>query len=343
MIDLRSDTLTVPTPEMRSYMSMAPVGDDVFGEDPTVNELQEYAAGLLGKEAALYVSSGVMGNQLAIAVNTNQGDEVIVEAESHIFVYETAAPSIISRVQLKCIASEKGMMEIDEIRNAIRPGDYYFPKTSLICLENTHNRHSGAVIDLDYIKAVGKLARDNSLKFHCDGARLWNACVARGISPAEYAEPFDTISVCLSKGLGAPVGSILAGGKKQIEAARKWRKILGGGMRQAGIIAAGGLYALRNNFDKLTETHHISRMFAEKLHDSGLVALDLNKSETNIVIFTLPEKINAYEFEDKCKSRGLLIIPFGKDMVRAVFHYQIDEKDATDAADIILGILSNYN
>ncbi len=339
MIDLRSDTLTVPTQEMRQFIAKAPVGDDVFQEDSTVNELQDYTADLLGKESALFVPSGVMANQLAIATQTNSGDEVIVEACSHIFYYETSAPSVISRVQLHCVKSINGEMNPIEVEKIIRPDIYYFPKTSLICIENTHNRHGGTIVSLDNIQQLSQIAKKNNISYHCDGARLWNACIATGIAPREYAQYFDTISVCLSKGLGAPVGSLIVGSKNIIESARKWRKILGGGMRQAGIIAAGGLYALKNNMNLIEYSHQIAKEFALRLADADFIHIDLHSVQTNIVMFVIPDIINEYEFESECKKRGVLIIPFGNNKIRAVFHFQLSLENVIKSTVIIKDVI----
>lgn len=324
---------------MRKAIANAEVGDDVFGEDPSINKLQDYVAELLGKESALFVSSGVMGNQLALAVLTNPGDEVIVESQSHIFYYETAAPSIISRVQIRPIDSIDGMPEIESIKKSIRSSEYYFPKTSLICIENTHNRHSGAIISLDYIKKIKELAINNNISLHCDGARLWNACAATDTSPKEFAEPFETISVCLSKGLGAPVGSVLAGSNDIIVKARKWRKILGGGMRQAGILAAAGLFAILNNFHLLKQDHKNASRFAEILSESNLIEIDLTKVQTNIVFFKVPDKININKATERLKEQGILIIPLENNYFRAVFHFQISKEDAEFSAKKIIETL----
>ncbi|MFN8359513.1 MAG: GntG family PLP-dependent aldolase [Candidatus Kapaibacterium sp.] len=336
MIDLRSDTVTVPTDAMRDAMANAPVGDDVYGEDPTVNELQEYAADLLGKEAALYVPAGVMGNQICIALHTQTGDEVIVEGESHIFHYETSAPAIIAGVQLHCVPSPSGEMSEESLRRAIRPSDYYFPRTSLICLENTHNRHGGTLVGLDYIRQTAELARENNCAFHCDGARLWNASAATGIAPKDYAAEFDTLSVCLSKGLGAPVGSLIVGRNEHIHAARKWRKILGGGMRQVGILAAAGLHALKFHREALAGDHRHARDFAERLASSPYIRINLDSVQTNIVVFGFPSSINPLEFIAACKQQGLLVSQGRTGWMRAVFHFQVSEQDAQAAAEIVV-------
>ena len=335
MIDLRSDTVTVPTEEMRQAIACAEVGDDVYGEDKTTNELQEYVAGLLDKEAALFVPSGTMANQIAIASQTHTGDEIIAESDSHIFYYETAGPAVISRVQVRCIPSQKGMMNPKDIESAIRTDEYYFPRTTLICLENTHNRHGGSVIELQYIREVRKIADAHGLKMHCDGARLWNACAAAGISPEEYAQPFDSVSVCLSKGLGAPVGSLIAGTAELIERAGKWRKILGGGMRQTGILASAGLHALRHHLPLLQLDNANARLFGEILRESTYIEVDLQRIETNMVVFKLNESINVSDFVGLCRTNGLLISGMGGNSIRAVFHFQVDENQAIKAANII--------
>ncbi|TAL69755.1 MAG: low-specificity L-threonine aldolase [Bacteroidetes bacterium] len=341
LIDLRSDTVTVPTKEMLDAIVNAKVGDDVFGDDPTVNELQEYTADLLGKEAALYVASGTMSNQIAIAVQTKRADEVIVDADAHIYYYEAAAPAVISGVQLRPIKTERGIIPLEEIKNSIRVLDDHFPHTALICLENTHNRHGGAVIPLDYIKQVKQIVDDKQLSFHCDGARLWNACAAAGISPKEYAEPFDTVSVCLSKALGAPVGSVLVGSKELIAEGRRKRKLMGGGMRQAGIIAAAGLFALKNNLPKLEQDHENAKTIAKLLADLEFITLDFNRVETNIVYFKLSPQINAVEFESECKKKGLLLLHLGNNSIRVVFHYQVDESKVELVVNIIKDVLNN--
>ncbi len=264
-IDLRSDTVTRPSDEMRRVMAGAEVGDDVYGEDPTVNRLQERVARLLGKEEALFVPSGTMGNQISIKVHTQAGDELIAERDAHIFQYETGGAAFLSSVQVHTVQGERGILTAGHVREAIRPEIYYMPRTRLICLENTHNRAGGSIYPLRVIEEIEALAREQKLKMHLDGARLWNACVATGISPATYAGFFDSVSVCLSKGLGAPVGSVIAGSKDFIDSARHYRKIFGGGMRQAGILAAAGLYALDHNIARLIEDHEKAKILAGAL------------------------------------------------------------------------------
>ncbi len=335
VIDLRSDTVTIPTPAMRESIASAHVGDDVYGEDITVNELQEYAAHIFNKEAALFVPTGVMGNQICIALHTQKGDEVILESESHVFHYETAAASVISGVQFYCIPSEKGEMDEADIRRAIRTSEYYYPRTALICVENSHNRHGGTVLSLEHITRTAEIAREHGCAFHCDGARIWNASAATGIAVSEYAKHFDTLSVCLSKGLGAPVGSLIVGTAKHITAAHKLRKILGGGMRQAGMIAAGGLHGLMYHRDLLQDDHANAKDFADRLVSSPFITVELDRVQTNIVIFAIPPSINIDTFLDMCRDEGLLLSKGRLGFIRAVFHFQVNDVMTVAATDII--------
>lgn len=335
MIDIRSDTVTVPTREMREAIFNAEVGDDVYHEDPTINELEQYVASLLGKEAAIFVPSGTMSNQIALAAQNAPGEEVIIESDAHIFYYETAAPALLSRVMLRCIPSEKGMMPLDEIKKAIRPDVYFYPRTSMICLENTHNRHSGAIISLEYIKEVRRICDDNGLTLHLDGARLWNACVAKNITPKDYTADFDSVSVCLSKGLGAPVGSLLVGSQELIKKALKWRKILGGGMRQAGLLAAAGLYALRNNMKLLATDHENARLFAELMAEDANISINPGAVETNMAYFKYSDKIDDAALIKLCRDKGLVVSALEKNTIRAVFHFQISRDDTIKAANIL--------
>ncbi|HZV12641.1 MAG TPA: GntG family PLP-dependent aldolase, partial [Candidatus Kapabacteria bacterium] len=284
MIDLRSDTVTKPTPEMRRIMAEAEVGDDVFGEDPTVNRLQTEVAAMFGKEAALFVSTGVMGNQLAIHGHTLPGDEIIVEKDSHIFNYEAAAPSILSGVQLSCIAGTRGIVDLAAIENAIRDKDDHNPRTSLVAIENTHNRAGGTIYPIERIKEISALCKKHGLKFHMDGARLWNAHVASGVSLKEYGKHVDSFTVCFSKGLGAPVGSMLCGDKALIENAHKFRKIMGGGMRQVGILAAAAEYAIKNNITRMSEDHAKAKYFSDEVSKLSSFVIDKESVQTNIVI-----------------------------------------------------------
>lgn len=341
IIDIRSDTVTVPTVQMRKVISLAEVGDDVFGEDPTVNKLEEIVADLLDKEAAVFVASGVMANQIALHILTNPGDEVIVEADSHIFHYEAGAPSILSGIQLRQIKTDRGVFDDKLISSYIHPDNEHYPNTSLLCIENTHNRHGGTIVPLNAIKKITRAARSIGLKLHCDGARLWEASAASKIKLSDYAKPFDTVSVCLSKGLGAPIGSLVVSTKENIKKARRFRKVLGGGMRQVGILASAGLYAIENHFPKLTETHNNAKLFAKIMSESEFFEIDLSRVETNIVLFKHDKKINSEQFRIECDKQGVRFIQFGERVFRAVFHFQINKKQVLKAAEIIINVANN--
>jgi threonine aldolase len=332
-IDLRSDTVTKPTPEMREAMMKADVGDDVFGEDPTVNKLQLRCAEISGKEKALYVPSGCMANQLAVKSHTQQGDEVICESECHIFNYETAAPAVISNVQMMTVLGENGVMQLDEIKKFIRTKEYYFPRTRLICLENTHNRAGGVIQPIEVIKEISEFARKNDIRMHMDGARIYNASVETGISVNKYASYFDSISFCFSKGLGAPVGSILCGSAEFITIAHKWRKIIGGGMRQAGILAAAALYALDNNVNRLKEDHKKAKYFAGEISNVKGINVNLDLVHTNIVVFS-NSKYQKSELISKLKEKGVLISAGSFENLRAVFHLDVSMVEVENAVKL---------
>ena len=336
MIDLRSDTVTRPSPAMREAMARADVGDDVFGEDPTVNKLQERVADLLGKEAALYVPSGTMGNQTCIKVHTQPGDEVIAERGAHVFNYETGGAAFLSSVQIHTVDGNHGALSVADIRKAIRPSAYYMPHSRLICLENTHNRAGGTIYPLDGIKAVNALAKAEGIRMHLDGARLWNACAETGIAPSEYASYFDSVSVCLSKGLGAPVGSVIAGSADFIKEARHIRKIFGGGMRQAGILAAAGLYALDHNVGRLKEDHQKARVLAEGLSEVKGFTIDLETVQTNIIIIDV-EKSGQQPEDILARLRaGGLLLSLGNYMgLRAVTHLDVSMDQVKQALKIV--------
>ena len=338
MIDLRSDTVTRPSPEMREAMANAEVGDDVWGDDPTVNLLQEKCKELTGKPAALFVTSGCMGNQLAIKCHTNPAEEIIAEWDSHIVKYEIAGPSFISGVQVMPLKGVHGVMDPDEITAHIRPDWYHYPKTSLVCIENTHNRAGGTVYPLDEIKKVSKVCRDNGLKLHIDGARIFNASVESGVSVKEYASCADSITFCFSKGLGAPVGSILCGETDFITRAHKFRKILGGGMRQAGIIAAGALYAIENNVDRLREDHNNAKHFAAEISRLPYVVIDMESVQTNIVVFNTTR--DASKIKEMLEGKGVLVTNEGKDRMRAVFHMDVTAEETRQAIEIFKTIKS---
>jgi threonine aldolase len=323
-IDLRSDTVTKPTPAMRKRMAEAEVGDDVYGEDPTINALQKKVAVILGKEEAIFVPSGTMANQLSIKAHTQPGDEVILEATSHPFNFEGGAGAVLSGVQFSCLNGVRGILECSQIEEAIRPFDHHFPVSRLICLENTHNRGGGTVYPLKNILEISKLAKARGLLVHLDGARLWNASAASGIKPKEYARWADSVSVCLSKGLGAPVGSLVAGSANFIDRVHRFRKMLGGGMRQAGILAAAGLYALDYHRDRLKEDHEKAKRLAMGLSELKGVAINPEDTETNIVIFdVVNQEMTAPGVAEAMKKKGILIHPFGKTQIRLVTHLDV--------------------
>jgi threonine aldolase len=340
-IDLRSDTVTRPSTAMREAMARADVGDDVYGEDPTVNALQERVAALLGKEAALYVPSGTMANQIAIAVHTRPGDEVLVSQGAHCMVFESGAGGALAGVQFTVIGDARGRFDAAEVAAAISPDNHHFAPTTLVAVENTHNRGGGAIIAQREIVAIEKVVRARGLGFHLDGARLWNAHVATGTALRELAAPFDTVSVCLSKGLGAPVGSLIAGTKALVHRAHRRRKMLGGGMRQAGLLAAAGLYALEHNLGRLTEDHANARRFAEGLARAPGVVLDLASVETNIVIWDLAPEVplDAAAFVAQARERGLLLNAIAARRLRAVTHLDVDARACTSAAEIATALL----
>lgn len=339
MIDLRSDTLTVPDDGMRQAMAMAKVGDDVYSEDPTVLQLQDRVASMFAKEAALFVPSGTQGNQICIALHATTGEEVIAERNAHIFHYENAATSVIARAQIHALDSESGSMVLEDVLAAIRPTAYYYPRTALIAVENTHNRHGGTVLSMSYLRNLRQIATREGLPVHCDGARIWNAMTATGTSAAEYGELFDTMSVCLSKGLGAPVGSLILGSREMIERARRWRKMLGGGMRQVGILAAAGLYALDVNLPKLTADHQRAKAFANELSTMDGLEIELSRVQTNVVAFRVPTFTDA-AFVEACFSKGLRVAPIKPGTMRAVFYHQVSDADAATAVDVIRNVLN---
>ncbi|MBM7552161.1 low-specificity L-threonine aldolase [Thalassobacillus pellis] len=327
MIDLRSDTVTKPTEAMRKAAYKAEVGDDVYGEDPTINRLEERAAEMLGKEAALFVTSGTQGNQIAILTHCNPGDEIILEQNAHLFLYEGAAMSALAGVQPRTLPGVRGAMDPSDVAAAIRSEDIHFPETGLICLENTHNKAGGAVLPIENMKTITQIAREHHIPVHLDGARLFNASAATGISVDKYAALTDSVQFCLSKGLGAPVGSIIAGSEDFIKKARKWRKRLGGGLRQAGIIAAPGLVALEEMTERLTEDQENAELLASGI--SHITGLEIeNKVETNIVLVNTEKAgYTAEQFLEALKDEGVLAVPFGPHTVRFVTHYPISGKD----------------
>lgn len=338
MIDLRSDTVTVPTPEMRRAMYEAEVGDDVYGEDPTVNRLQELAAEMLGKEDALLVTSGTMGNQVAVLTHCRPGTEVVLEQDCHIFYYEAAAAAAFAGVQMRPLKGRRGALTAQQVEAAIREDDIHLPPTSLICLENTHNRAGGTVIPLESMKEVYEVAVRHGLPVHLDGARLFNAAVAQGVTAGDIAAYTTTAQFCLSKGLGAPVGSIIAGPKEWIKEARRWRKRMGGGMRQAGIIAAAGVVALQTMVDRLAEDHANARFLADRLAELPGMEFDPSAVETNIVIFK-PTALSAQALVDELKKRGVLAVIMEPDRVRFTTNKDITRDDLNKALNSLRLIL----
>ena len=324
---------------MREAIYGAEVGDAVFGDDPTVLALQERVAGILGKEAALYMPSGTMTNQVAVRTHTEPGDEIVLDASAHIYYYEAGAPAALSGVMCRLLQGRRGIFTADDVRSALRIGDVHFAPTRLICIENTHNRGGGSIWPIELIADIAALAKENNLKMHMDGARLWNASVASGIPEAEYAQFFDSVSVCFSKGLGAPVGSALAGSAEFIDRARRFMKQFGGGMRQAGIIAAGALYALENQRDRLAEDHENAKILAEGLSDIPGIEIDVSTVETNIVIFRL-EGVNAVDFFLRAHETGVYVLPAGVDTIRAVTSLQVNRDDIIKGVEIIRSVLS---
>lgn len=327
-IDLRSDTVTEPTPEMREAMARADVGDDVYAEDPTVNRLQEMAAERMGMEAALFVPSGTMGNLGAVLAHCDWGDEVIVGDRSHTYINEAGGISVLGGVHTFAVRNlPDGTMSLEEIESAIRPDNPHFPISKLICLENTHNRCGGAFLTPEYTRQVVELAGQHGLKLHIDGARIFNAAVAQGIEAARLVDGADSVTFCLSKGLCAPVGSLICGSKDFIHRALRIRKLLGGGMRQAGVVAAAGIVALETMVDRLAEDHHRARKLADFLAGLPAVELETARPPTNMVYFRLRHGgISAEEFLAATLQQGIRISPPRAGTYRLVLHYWIDDE-----------------
>jgi threonine aldolase len=339
-IDLRSDTVTLPTPEMRRAMATAPLGDDVFGDDPTVNSLEEVAAARVGKEAAVFVPSGTMGNLIGVAVNAQRGEELIADADSHVFQYETAGAAAVAGVQIKPVATEAGVMSAAQIMDAVRPrDDPHQPISAAVTFEDTHNRHGGVVWPLAELQAASEAARHQGLRVHLDGARIFNASVASGVDVRDIAACGDTVTFCLSKGLACPAGSIFCGSREAVHEARRWRKRLGGAMRQTGVLAAAGLVALESMIDRLAEDHANARTLAEGLAELPGVTCDLARVQTNLVYFDLA-RIGASAFTDECAKRGLLADWSGPNRMRFVTHYGIDAEDVQSALKVCEEVLS---
>ena len=335
-IDLRSDTVTRPTAAMRAAIAQCEVGDDVIDIDPTVDRLQRLTADILGKEAAIFMPSGTMTNQVAVRIHCKPGDEFICEAGCHIYNYEQGAFAQLSGLAARTVEGEYGVLHVDQLRGLIRPENDHLVRTRLVCLENTHNRGAGRVQPYQNVVDICAWAHDNGLRTHMDGARLFNAVVATGISAAKWSQHFDTVSVCFSKGLGAPVGSALAGPKEMIKEARRHRKLFGGGMRQAGIIAAGALYALQNHVERLSEDHVNAQIIADAIRESEGLTLLPEQVDTNIVIFGVaPTLGSAPDFVAALKEAGVLVLSISPTQIRAVTHLDVSEAECRAAGEKI--------
>ncbi len=334
-IDLRSDTVTRPSPEMRRAIAEAEVGDDVLGDDPTVNRLQDYVAELFDREASLYVPSGTMGNQVALKTISEPGWEIICDRDCHIVNYETGGPAIHSSLLVNMITTERGMFTAEKIESMVRPPNIHMPITKIVEIENTHNRHGGAIFPLDEIGKIREVADKHNLLMHLDGARIWNAHVATGIPLADWVKPFDSVSVCLSKGLGAPVGSMIIGDREFIEKCRRTRKLFGGGMRQVGILAAAGLYALQNNIERLKEDHEKALVLARGFNAIEGFEIYPESVETNIVIVNISGTGKDSEFiASKLEEKGVHSIPFGGVKIRFVTHMDVSMEQCQKAVEI---------
>jgi len=327
-MDLRSDTITLPSRAMMEATFHTELGDDVYGEDPATNRLEEMAAQMLGKEAALFTPSGTMSNLIAVMAQTHHGDEIIVGDEAHILWYEVGGTAALGGVVLRTVPNKAdGTMELADIKKAIRKDSIHFPPTTLLCLENTHNRCIGAVLTVEYTTMAVELAHSRGLRVHLDGARLFNAAVEMGVSAAALAKPVDSVCFCLSKGLSAPVGSLLCGSKEFITRARKLRRMLGGGMRQSGLLAAAGIVSLEQGIDRLSQDHTNAKRLAQGLAKLKGLKIDSDKVATNIVAFEPPQNVKAAEFISKMDKRGVRFTFFGGNRVRAVANRMVNEAD----------------
>ncbi len=335
-IDLRSDTVTKPTPEMRRVMAEAEVGDDVYGEDPTVNRLEALAARRLGKEAGLFVATGTMGNQVAIMTHTQRGDEIIVESDSHIFMYEVGATAVFSGAQIRQVPGAGGVLNPSGVEAAIRENDIHAPRTSLLCLENTHNRAGGTVTPVQRMRELYGVAKRHGMAVHLDGARVFNAAVALGVDAKEIAAWTDSVQFCLSKSLAAPIGSVIVGSKDWIDRARKNRKMMGGGMRQAGIIAAAGIVALEKMVDRLAEDHENARLLAENLAEVRGLRIDMNTVQTNMVFVDVSGTgMTADQFSLAGLEYGVKFNPSDPMKVRFVTHKDVTREDVLEAVKVV--------
>jgi threonine aldolase len=341
IVDLRSDTITKPTPSMQKAMAQAEVGDDVFGEDPTVNRLEEMAADRMGKEAALFVASGTMANLVSQLAHCGRGDEMILGDQAHIFFYEQGGSAAIGGIHPRTVPNQPdGKIALQDIEAAIRPDNVHFPRTKTILLENTHNRCNGNPLEVDYMHSVGKLARSYELKVHVDGARIFNAAVALGVDARDLVSKADSVSFCLSKGLAAPVGSLVCSTRSFIEKARRARKVLGGGMRQAGILAAAGIVALTEMVERLVDDHANAKRLAEGLESINGLSIDPELVKTNIVFFDITRgDMTAEQLAVQLVDKGLKVLPLGPKQLRAVTHYHITPDDIEYALNVFAKVM----
>lgn len=338
-IDIRSDTVTRPSPGMREAIATAEVGDDVFRDDPTVKILENKVASLLGKEAGLFVPSGTMGNQLALRTHTSHGDEAVAERGCHCVNNETGAAAALAGLQFRLVDGHRGHPTLDQIKEAVRPKEIHLPPTGVILLENTHNMAGGTVYPIDEMTKIAAFARSEGVPIHLDGARLFNASAASGVPPERYASCADSVSVCMSKGLGAPVGSVLTGGSEFIEKARRFRKMYGGGMRQVGILAAACLYAIEHNLPRLAEDHDKAKLLAAELQSSTAMEVNPDEVETNIVKIFVKGQAGAGSYVGPLAKRGVLILDLGPKMLRAVTHLDVSRADVVEAAKIMREVI----
>jgi threonine aldolase len=341
IVDLRSDTVTRPSEAMRAAMAAADVGDDVYGEDPTINALEAEVAGLFGHEAAMYVPSGTMGNQICVQLHVKRGGELLLENEAHIVTYEFAAAAVYGGVQTRSISSPRGLLDPEAVAEQIRPPAFHTVATHAVAVEQTHNRGGGSFYPIEALRAMRKVCSDGGVALHCDGARIWNASVATGVPLQEYGALFDSLSVCLSTGLGAPVGSVVITSQERIAEARELRGRMGGAMRQAGVIAAAGLYAIRNNIDRLADDHRRARQLAQRLADVVPGSVDVAGVETNLVLVDVSlAGHDPAAFMEAARKRDVLLNDVGARHIRLVTHLDVDDAQTAYAADVLSELLA---
>ena len=343
MVDLRSDTVTKPTDEMRQLIATAKVGDDVLGDDPTIIALQNMISELLDKEAALFVPSGTMSNAIAIRTHTKPGDEIITESTSHIYIYEGGGYAALSGCSVALVPGKLGIMTPEDVEKAIRKSDGslgHFPNGSLVCVENTSNRGGGTCYSQENLDAIAKVAHENNCAVHMDGARLFNAAIATGTNPARIVRDYDSISICLSKGLGSPVGSLLVGSSEFIALAHRWRKMFGGGMRQAGVIAAAGIYALENNISRLDDDHKRANKLASAINEMEMFSVNIEGVQTNMVYIEINGDLNANQVVEKLAEHDVHVLALGDNLLRAVTHIHITDEDINKSINAFKSISS---